>query len=405
MKLSQFVLFVIIVIPITGFLPWNRELHPAQPEQEPLSITQVNPERPSVPKLANDQTYTPHAPIWIHGDEDLRNSFPGSGTESDPIRIEGFNITTASGDLISIGDTTYYFRIANNFLNGLTMSGDGITLHNVVNGTISNNLIFGNNHNGIFLYNSSKISIANNVVHNSGFAEINLANSRHNTISGNTVFNNFAAAGIYVVEDNYDNIISNNTLFGNDVGIRFEFAAVRNRIAENNLTSNNFAIWLEYAWNNTIEFNRVRNNFVGIDIVDGDHHGISLYNVISRNLLFENYEYGLRLQQLSEHNLIVRNNFVDNSLYGGPQAYDDGWNNTFVYNYWSEWTEPDDDLDGFVDLPYQIGGSTNNQDHFCWTSPTSGITYTSLDHVIMTILLLVLILGALGGSIFLHQRK
>jgi hypothetical protein len=46
------------------------------------------------------QTYTPSSPILITNDNDLNTSFPGKGTFDDPIRIEGYNITSTGIKLI-----------------------------------------------------------------------------------------------------------------------------------------------------------------------------------------------------------------------------------------------------------------------------------------------------------------
>ena len=44
--------------------------------------------------------------------------------------------------------------------------------------------------------------------------------------------------------------------------------------------------------------------------------------------------------------------------------FDDGSNNVFAYNYWSDWTSPDVDADGIVDTPYSIDGNSNNHDQY-----------------------------------------
>ena len=94
------------------------------------------------PKVTSSQAYIERGPISITSDFQLNNSgFPGNGTIDDPIRIEGYNITSSSGTLISISDTTYYFRIANCLINGMSTAGDGISFSNVIHGSIDNNII------------------------------------------------------------------------------------------------------------------------------------------------------------------------------------------------------------------------------------------------------------------------
>lgn len=69
-------------------------------------------------------------------------------------------------------------------------------------------------------------------------------------------------------------------------------------------------------------------------------------------------EYGMMVDNSSANNTIYHNNFLGNSV----QAWDDGtnvWNQTVPAggNHWSDWTTPDNDLDGFVDNMYAIPGS------------------------------------------------
>lgn len=42
-------------------------------------------------------------------------------------------------------------------------------------------------------------------------------------------------------------------------------------------------------------------------------------------------------------------------------------NKPYGGNYWDTWTEPDENDDGFVDIPYSIEGG--NEDKLPWTKP------------------------------------
>ncbi|MHA2333323.1 MAG: right-handed parallel beta-helix repeat-containing protein, partial [Candidatus Hodarchaeales archaeon] len=88
--------------------------------------------------------------------------FNGSGTIDDPYRIEGFDITASSGKLIYISGTTVYFRIVNNYINGLTTATFGIYLVNVQHGTIVNNTASNFSNDGIYIESSNSITVANN---------------------------------------------------------------------------------------------------------------------------------------------------------------------------------------------------------------------------------------------------
>jgi len=73
----------------------------------------------------------------------------------------------------------------------------------------------------------------------------------------------------------------------------------------------------------------------------------------------------------SSDNQIYNNNFLANGAY--IYTYVSPWTgNVFNLdrpiggNYWSDWTGPDDDGDGFVDYPYVF---TNGQDNLPWVRP------------------------------------
>ena len=90
--------------------------------------------------------------------------------------------------------------------------------------------------------------------------------------------------------------------------------------------------------------------------------------------------------------LVTRNNFLDNNHHGTSQLLDEnGNNNSFLYNFYSEWLSPDNDANGLVDIAYPIDGSSNNvdqhpnttwypiEDHILTRpviqSPRAGVTY------------------------------
>jgi hypothetical protein len=58
------------------------------------------------------------------------------------------------------------------------------------------------------------------------------------------------------------------------------------------------------------------------------------------------------------------------------QFLDNSYNNSFIFNYWDEWIEPDKDMNGIVDFPYLIDGDANNSDPFPLVLPHTKITTT-----------------------------
>lgn len=66
----------------------------------------------------------------------------------------------------------------------------------------------------------------------------------------------------------------------------------------------------------------------------------------NHKILLENFHKRL---SSSENNTIKFNNFIENNLAGVSQAYDDGSNNVFIFNYWDDWTNPDNNADSIVE--------------------------------------------------------
>ncbi|MFX0084886.1 MAG: nitrous oxide reductase family maturation protein NosD [Candidatus Hodarchaeota archaeon] len=152
-------------------------------------------------------------------------------------------------------------------------------------------------------------------------------------------------------------IIENNTIFNCHTGI--QFWATSNSTIFNNLVARNdcSGIYLRDSGNISIINNDISsNNGYGIEIRD------SRFCTLSYNTISYNDEHGILLDSSSENNNVLWNGFTENYLENHSQAYDDGQNNEFMYNYWSEWTYFDINADGIFDLSYPIEGSARNED-------------------------------------------
>ncbi|KPK74778.1 MAG: hypothetical protein AMJ79_13210, partial [Phycisphaerae bacterium SM23_30] len=128
------------------------------------------------------------------------------------------------------------------------------------------------------------------------------------------------------------------------------------------------------AYDNTLTGNTLSNNSYGIVIANGATNNTVTGNTVSNN------GYGIHLyHNLTTGNQIYHNNFIDN----GTHAFDAIYEGANIFNldipeggnYWSGWTTPDLDGDGFVDYPYVFNGG---QDNLPWDRPfgtsTSGDT-------------------------------
>jgi len=177
-----------------------------------------------------------------------------------------------------------------------------------------------------------------------------------NVISGNvhaiTILNDPVAAAYNVVQGNLIGTDASGTLdLGNSYGIRI-------------LGSNNNMIR-----DNIISFSEYIGITVGESDLGGDH------NVVTGNTISFSGGLGLEIGS-SNDNTIYNNNFIENGSLIGYQVVDHGGaGNVFSLdkplggNYWSDWTAPDYDYDGFVDQPYLIwtvDPEYDNQDDLPW---------------------------------------
>lgn len=130
----------------------------------PVSLQTFDGQVPELRK-AYSLAYTSHPQIVINGDLDFNNASGvvwGSGTETDPYIIDGWEINaTGASAAILLGNTTAFFRISDCFVHDADTAG--ILLSNVRNGTlIDNNCSFSGI--GICAKDSSDINVKNNSV-------------------------------------------------------------------------------------------------------------------------------------------------------------------------------------------------------------------------------------------------
>ena len=261
------------------------------------------------------QQYVAHAPIVIEGNADFAAlGFPGEGSPSNPYVIEGLNIT-ANKTLIHIEETTVYFSIRNNLLNGLTGEHDGIYLKHVTHGTIDSNII-SNCKNGINLHASEKNGIwlypsdQNTIAHNTLFQNkrgIFLWFSGKNTMFHNTVSE--SEAGIALYHSGYSTM-SHNTVEGGGIGL---YESGHSTVTHNTVSECGAGITLESisgdpldSGQNTVAHNTVSESEVGIKLEYSDQ------NIMSNNTV-SNCRKGIYLYD-SKQNTLVGNQLVNNYL-------------------------------------------------------------------------------------------
>jgi parallel beta-helix repeat protein len=253
-----------------------------------------------------------------------------------------------------------------NTLTGNTVNNNdvGIYLSYSPSNTLTDNTV-NNNGLGIWIsYSSDSNTITDNTVNNNGIG-IFLSSSDSNTLTDNTVKDN-VDVGIYLSSSD-SNTLTDNTVKDNDMyGINLSYSSF-NTLTGNTVNSNERhcrGIHLQYSSDsNTLTDNTVNNNVIG---------GISLSssdsNTITDNTVKDNDGFGIFLYNYSTYNEVYNNNFINNSI----QAYVYTASGNEFYqvkpdggNYWSDWTSPDDNCDGFVDSPYIFTGG-QGQDNLPW---------------------------------------
>jgi parallel beta-helix repeat protein len=309
--------------------------------------------------------------------------------------------------------------------NIINQNEGGIRLEDSGNSTISNNTVSNNDGGGVYLSLSENTTISENTVSNNGGVGIDLENSGNNGITHNILVNNGLVVNGESLEEYMQAEVVNNSVDGNPLvfwqhrmGDAIPTGAAQVvlvnctqiTITKQNFTHASIGILAAYSSALEISHNRIINNSMdGIRLVNSGTSTISK-NTISQNggtilgnTLTSNSGYGVSLESTRDC-VVTGNEFIDNNPLGSSQAYDDGLNNTFYYNYWNEWTAPDTNQDGIVDVPYPIDGAANNQDAFPLTTPPSE-NFDRFDHPLPAILLLGGILGALGLLILTKKGK
>lgn len=328
---------------------------------------------------------------------------------SQGIRIERSNYLTLADNAVdgNSEDGIYLERSHYNTLTGNTANGNGecgLRLGNSGSNTLTGNTMAGNGCNfrleGETIFDYSHTIDNTNLVDgkailyvrdatggtydaSSNAGTVYLVNCRGVTVRNLTVSNNDTGVLLFAT---HDSLIENILATGNSTGIWLRDAS-GNTLSDNVCRSNRMhGLWLESSYEGCSD-----NNLTGNAVTQNASYGFYLLgasgNSLTGNTITDN-GCGLRLEGAS-NNRIHNNRLISNR---SAQAYASGGSgNAFAQpkptggNYWSNWTGPDADGDGFVDLPYKF---TGGQDPFpyatdgSWTdniAPTTTIHLAGLD--------------------------
>ncbi len=263
------------------------------------------------------------------------NVISGNTVTSSDIGID----TPGSASLVS-GTTVNNNTVNNNSFYGIRAGG--------ANGeTISGNTASSDGYNGIYVYSASNATVSDNIANSDGWYGIYFGSN------GGSVSNNTTNSDVYdgiLIYGSSNNVVSGNTASLNGNGIYLRYASHDSLFG--NVTSSNtgWGLAISRSTYNTVSGNTSSDNGYGI-YLDGQH------------------------EETSHNNQIYHNNFLSNTtqVYISSTSY--VWGNSFNFpaptggNYWSNWTSPDANGDGFVDSPFVFYGG---QDSLPLTSPVSG---------------------------------
>jgi parallel beta-helix repeat protein len=396
--------------------------------------------------------YTPHIDIDLVGDAALlayaeSEEWDGDGSEEDPFIISGYEFTTA-GHAIRLEDTTLHWEFRDNRCIGTAGLWCVVAILNSCNGKVINNTISWGAV-GVHIAGGGNFTIRNNTVYDSSVSGIIIEDGSDFEIDDNEVYG--CPSGVYVGNPTdqamaSDSVITNNylhenlgdgimledctriTVSGNviednaDSGIRINRDS--NIIRDNIIQFNDYGLSINGDHNVvedcTISNNTMRgirlngasfNNISDCDISGNNQHGVWIYssnnNSIVNCMFGNNGGYGVDIYSDSMGNVVEWSEFDQNGE--GCQVCDDGTENLFQFNYYSEWTTPDEDIDGIVDNPYVIDGDALNSDLYprisscdacirptttTSTSTTATTTTTTTDPPMLPIMELAVLSGA-----------
>jgi hypothetical protein len=202
------------------------------------------------------------------------------------------------------------------------------------------------------------------VINRFGDAGIRIYRNGGNTIEGNFIGTDVTGTqaqgnlghGVYI-ETSPDNMVGGST------------PEARNVISDNDYSGVEIFLWDAIG-------NQVQGNYIGTDATGTTSLGNTTYGVIIRtgasettigpDNLIQGNDTGIWIDS-AIFNTVYRNNFIDNITHA--YAAGDSRGNVFNLdkpiggNYWSGWTLPDAQCDGFVDLPYTF---TYGADYLPW---------------------------------------
>ncbi|MEM4293901.1 MAG: right-handed parallel beta-helix repeat-containing protein, partial [Thermoplasmata archaeon] len=291
--------------------------------------------------LSHNDTYNavflPHHPIVIEKNSDFtyeNGVIGGNGTREDPYIICSWEINGENGyGCIIINNTSAYL----------------IIMHCKLHDAIS----------GIFISNASHINIKSNIISGSMYGTYIPENATDIEIRQN-IYYNITKYGIKTGNSSILNLISGNIFIhcgeqqGAGIYIEREFGEGGQVIIERNFFGFNRGGVVLSATTSLIENNILLENHCGIYakiLTTGCNVTHNLF--VNNNMSWATERAGFS----SPVNNVLHHNIFFNTSADGVGTLPYGWtlwNTTDGGNYWWDWLTPDNNSDGFVDIPRRI---------------------------------------------------
>lgn len=369
---------------------------------------------PSV--LPRSVKFMNNEPICIKADGTV---FPSSA----PLQRIGneYHVTSdinCSSDGIIVEADNLILDGSNFVLQGYGTDATGIDLSQRVNITVRNFEIRGFYH-GILMDSSMAIDILNNTLTSWNTYALRAMNSSDIMISENRI-NQFIWHGIEFVQ------IFNSSFSDNEVGnpsrVSRNYAfwhenSMKNRITSNNITDNDYGIYINGSNDTTIRGNVIANNQYDLRMDNSLNNLVEQNNITALRYsavgiyLYDSFNNTVRANTIekcycglysygSSDNTIYQNNFLQNTML---QAFSVNSTNKWSTNlpsfgnYWSDYVGVDLDHDGVGDTPYVI--DANNTDYYPFMNPYIVSEFAP------RLVLLLSIVATLSGALVLRRKR
>ena len=272
------------------------------------------------------QPLTDNIVILNNNDFAQKYSFPGSGTPSDPYIIEGYYIGEAPGlfdsqynGVIEIQNTNVHLIIKDNWFVDNVSETTAIwrawmNFNSTSNVIIRNNLFF-----GLLISQQGSIVFSSMVMNSSSL-----------TFVGNMHYGDVIS---YYLDRSTNITITRNVIINSSQQLVLDNNANYNLISYNLFMVKYAHIFLRSAKYNLFHHNTI----VGYS---------------------NNDDTVIEIDETSRWNLFTYNNFVNYINTDARYIWSFSNSNLYQFNYFNQWTGPDNDADGLVDTPFLINGGT-----------------------------------------------